>query len=115
MGAPAPNLSPSTYSVRLFNCDDSCQLLVDGRPILASGFGQDTGLVDITAQLKGGRNDLVFQVLNQVGAITYGFQVTGNGALIFQQVCGQAYVQGCENNRAMPAGVARQFSFTISQ
>ena len=103
------------YTVRLFYCDDGCRLLVNGGIVSTSGFGQDTGPADIGRWLHQGPNQLLLQVINQTGAITYGFQIMRDNNIVFQQVCGQVYVTGCGNNRIMPSGVARQFSFVISE
>ena len=105
----------SQYEVRLFNCDDGCRLVIKNNIVMSSGFGQDTGFVNVERFLSPGRNELDLQVWNQIGAITYGFQVKRDQELVFEQQCGQAYVRGCDNNRTMPSGVARQFSFVITR
>jgi tetratricopeptide (TPR) repeat protein len=107
--------APPQFTVRLFNCDDGCRLLVNGEIVSTSGFGQDTGPANIGRWLHQGQNQLLLQVINQTGAITYGFQIMRDNNIVFQQVCGQVYVTGCDNNRTMPSGVARQISFVISE
>jgi hypothetical protein len=105
--------SSDRWSLRVYNCDDSGRARLNGTTVVATGFGQDSGFRDITANLRAGANEVTFEVVNNGGAITYGFQVARNGSVVFQQACGTAYVVGCENNRTFPTGVARTFKYEI--
>jgi hypothetical protein len=77
------------------------------------GAGDPTDDIDITPSLKTGQNRIRFGVINKAGGIAYGFQVLKNKSLVFERVCGQAGVMGCDNNRTFPSGVAREFTYTI--
>jgi hypothetical protein len=103
----------ATYWVRVFNCDDGCRAYVDGRIVADIGFAQDTGWIDISNRLGSGAAKLKVQVINNAGGIAYGIQVRVNTTLVVNQVCGRAGAIGCDNNAVLPAGVAREFSYTI--
>jgi hypothetical protein len=113
--APTQSEKPiDRYSVRVFNCDDACRAFIQGRVVAASGFGEDSGWVDVTDAVRLSPTSIRFQVLNSMGAIAYGFQVRKNKALIFEQVCGTASVEGCEGNRQdFPIGVGREFQLNV--
>jgi hypothetical protein len=101
------------YFVRVFNCDDAGRALIQARVVAASGFGEDSGWVEVTDAVRLSPT-IRFQVLNSMGAIAYGFQVRKNKILIFEQVCGTASVEGCESNRQdFPIGVGREFQFNV--
>jgi hypothetical protein len=103
------------WAVRVFNSDDSGRARVNGASVVEMGFGQDSGFRDITTRLRSGSNQVVFEIVNTGGAITYGFEVSRNGAVVFRQACGTARVAGCNNNQTMPAGVARSFAYSIQR
>jgi hypothetical protein len=107
---PGFSIAGDYYSIRLFNCDDRCRALVDDKVILETEFGQDSGwLTDPNAQ----SGKLRFQVINNQGAITYGFQVRKGENIVFEKICGKSSVVGCENDRGFPAGVAREFTYDL--
>jgi hypothetical protein len=108
----SPNISglDDKYSIRLFNCDDGCRALIGDKVILETGFGQDSGwLTDPGAQ----SGKLRFQVINQQGAITYGFQVRKGQKIVFEEICGTSRVRGCENDRDFSAGMVREFTYEL--
>jgi hypothetical protein len=87
---------PANYSIGVFNCDDGCKAYVNGALVTETGFGEASGLIDVTQQVSKRRsNQLRFEVLIKVGAIAYGFQVWRNGELLFDRQCGKAFVVGC--------------------
>jgi hypothetical protein len=110
----ATQRSKDRYTVRVFNCDDGGRALVNGGLVTETGFGDDSGWIDITERLDSRDNSIKFQVINNVGAITYGFQVRKNGSIIFERECGTHHRYGCEDNRQdFPIGIAREFDFNV--
>lgn len=103
----------ATYSIRLFNCDDACRAYLNNQLVSEVGFAKDSGWTDISNRLSSGAAKLKFEVINNAGGIAYGIQVKVNGVLVVNQVCGRAGAIGCDNNAVSPAGVAREFSYTI--
>jgi hypothetical protein len=112
---PTPTPTPNdSYAIRVFNCDDGCRALINGKVVASTGFGKDSGWIDVTDDIGPGSTSITFQVLNNMGAIAYGFQVRKNGSLMFEQICGTAFVRGCEGNRQdFPVGVARDFMVNV--
>ncbi len=100
------------YSIRLFNCDDGCRAYVNGQLVDETRFGEDISS-DFIGWLQEGRNQIRFAVINDSGGIAYGIQVTKNGSVLFEKICGRAGQVGCENNRVFPRGVVREFTYTI--
>jgi hypothetical protein len=112
--APPPTPStPLTASVRVFNSDDIGRVLLNGQVLFEMGLGQDSGPVDITARLAPGANEVAFELVNDHGAIAYGFEVRQNGALVFQETCGLVLRAGCEDDKKYPPGVARRYVYTL--
>lgn len=107
--------SSGSYYVRVFNCDDGGQILINGNRVVSVGFGQDSGWINIASYLRRGSNKITFQSINQTGAITYGFQVQKGGIIKFNKTCGKAFVVGCDNNAVQPAGIARTFTYSITR
>jgi hypothetical protein len=113
--SPAPAAEPpKARSVRLFNVDDTARVSLNGQLLTEVGLGQDSGLVDITARLSRGPNELVFELINSHGSIAYGFEVREGQAIVFQETCGLAMRLGCEDDRKFPPGVVRRFVYTVS-
>lgn len=114
-----PNEKPTTeprqpiYYVRIFNCDDGCKVFVNDKMVAKTGFGDDSGLINITENLKTGKNNIKIIVINDIGAITYGYEIIKNGETLFHETCGSVYKLGCDNNRNFQVGVARTFSHEI--
>lgn len=107
--------STDRYFVRAFNCDDGGRAFVNGTMVAEVGFGDDSGWIEVTRHLVAGENFFKLQVINDGGAITYGFQVSRNDALIFNSTCGTHHQFGCENNRQnFPVGVAREIPFSVA-
>jgi hypothetical protein len=112
---PAPIAeAPKPRTVRLFNIDDTARVSVNGQVLAEVGLGQDSGLVDISARLGSGANEVVFELINSHGAISYGFEVRVGEAIVFQETCGLAMRFGCEDDRRFPPGVARRFVYTVT-
>ncbi len=91
-------------TIRVSNCDDGCRALLNGRVVLQTTFGQDSQWVDITNRLQPGSNELLFEVINQGGAITYTFEVRSGNRWLLNSTCGTAYISGCQGNRAFSPG-----------
>jgi tetratricopeptide (TPR) repeat protein len=104
---------PSTFLVRLFNCDDRCIVYLDGSAMREVGYGQDSGWMPLV-NLSRGPHRLTFEVWNEMGAITFGFSVLENGVLRFNNACGQAGSFGCFNNQARPRGLAQRFEYNFN-
>jgi hypothetical protein len=115
-GSPAPAVAevPKPRTVRLFNIDDTARVYLNGQLVSEVGLGEDSGLIDITARLSTGQNEVVFELINAHGAIAYGFQVRVGEAIVFQETCGLVMRLGCEDDRKFPPGVARRFAYTVS-
>ena len=110
-----PNITAGNqdrYSIRMFNCDDRCRILVNDRVVTEAGYKTDTGWIDVTSELRAGQNRFRFQVINNGEGITYSFVVRKNGATVFDKSCGTSGVAGCEN-REFPAGVARELTYDV--
>jgi hypothetical protein len=118
-GGPTPATPPSSQSalgsssIRLYNCDDIGRASLNGVPIVEIGLGQDTGRIDLTRALQPGPNELVFELYNDHGPITYGFEVRRADAIVFQETCGIVNQAGCENGRSFERGVVRRFTFIL--
>jgi len=112
---PPDSSQMERYFIRAFNCDDGGRAFVNGTLVATVGFGDDSGWVDVTRFLRHGRNSIKFQVINEIGAITYGFQVRRDQAILFNTSCGVHHQYGCEGNRDFPVGVARELSFDLIQ
>ena len=108
-----PPMAPRTSSVRVFNSDDVGRVLLNGQVLFEMGLGQDSGLVDITSKLSSGANEIVFELVNQHGAISYGFEVRQGDAIVFQETCGLVLRVGCEDDRKFPAGLVRRYVYTL--
>jgi hypothetical protein len=111
----APPAPPTLTSVRVFNSDDVGRVSLNGEVLLEMGLGQDSGAVDISAKLSPGANELVFELLNAHGAISYGFEVRRDGAIVFQETCGLVLRGGCEDDRKFPPGVIRRYVYALAR
>jgi hypothetical protein len=63
--------------------------------------------------LSSGQNELVFELINDHGAISYGFEVRVGDAIVFQETCGLVLRVGCEDDRKFPPGVVKRFEYTL--
>jgi hypothetical protein len=119
-GSPAPLQTPSppapqAVSVRLFNNDDAGSVFVNGELVRQATLGEDSGLVDVSSRLAPGPNEIAFELVNDHGGITYGFEVRVGDAIVFQQTCGIVFRAGCENDQKFPAGVIRRFTYVLQR
>ena len=110
---PATQSALGSSSIRLYNCDDIGRAMLNGVPVVEVGLGQDTGRIDLTRALQPGPNELVFELFNDHGPITYGFEVRRADAIVFQETCGIVNQAGCENGRSFDHGVVRRFTFIL--
>jgi hypothetical protein len=111
--SPPPPATPRASTVRVYNSDDTGRVLLNGQVLFEMGLGQDSGPVDITSRLAAGTNEVVFELVNQHGAISYGFEVRQGEAIVFQETCGLVLRVGCEDDRRYPAGVVRRYVYTL--
>jgi hypothetical protein len=115
-GPPAATpAAPQAVRVRLFNNDDIGRAFVDGSLLRQVGLGEDTGLVDVSSRLAPGANEIVFELENAHGAISYGFEVYVGDAVVFRETCGVVFRGGCESDQRFPAGVVRRFTYTVQR
>jgi hypothetical protein len=110
---PAPPAATPPSSVRVFNSDDIGRVSLNGQVLFEMGLGQDSGAVDITSKLSSGANEIVFELVNAHGAISYGFEVRKGDAIVFQETCGLVLRGGCEDDRKFPPGVIRRYVYTL--
>jgi tetratricopeptide (TPR) repeat protein len=106
--------SGGPYWVRAYNGDDGARILLNGSEVVRTGFGEDSGFVEISSKLKAGANYVSFIIDNTRGAITYGFQLRGAAGIIWEDKCGKAGSVGCNNNETMPVGEAYRVDRTIT-
>jgi hypothetical protein len=115
-GGPPPRAAEAprpASSVRVFNSDDIGRVSLNGQLLFEVGLAADSGAVDITSRLRSGANEIVFELFNAHGAISYGFEVREGSAIVFQQTCGIVFRSGCEDDRKFPSGVIRHYTYTI--
>ena len=112
---PVTPPAPLPVSVRLFNNDDIGRAFVDGSLLRQVGLGEDTGLVDVSARLVPGSNEIAFELENAHGAISYGFEVYEGETVVFREMCGVVFRGGCESDQRFPPGVVRRFTYTIQR
>ena len=113
-GPPPPAApTPRTATVRVFNSDDIGRVLLNGQVLFEMGLGQDSGAVDVTSRLSPGANEVVFELVNAHGAISYGFEVRQGEAIVFQETCGLVLRVGCEDDRKFPSGIVRRYVYTL--
>lgn len=93
---PRPGSTPRVRA-RLYDIDDSAELLVNGVHFLTRGFGANTDWLDVSAWLTAG-GTVQLKLRNTGGGYVYGFEVEREGTLIHQEHCGQFNVFGCNNN-----------------
>ena len=92
--------SESTYQARLYNCDDSCSLYVNGSLVLETGLNDDTGWQSVNFPVRAnGENQVTLVVPNKTGGYTYGAQIYNNkGNYVFKRECGVTFKRGCNGN-----------------
>jgi hypothetical protein len=112
--ATPPTAAPAV-NVRLFNNDDVGRVFVSGSLLRQVGLGEDTGRMDVSAQLLPGTNEIAFELENAHGAISYGFEVYVGEDVVFRETCGVVFRGGCESDQRFPPGVVRRFTYTIQR
>jgi hypothetical protein len=102
----------NVYEIRVFNCDDRCKARFGGSVVVETGFGQDSGWIDVTDKVNALANpQLTFEAINDREGYTYGFLVRKNGQTVMDHACGTSRIIGCENNRNEPERVVRLFTY----
>lgn len=87
-----------TYTIRLFNVDDTVTVYINGQQAARAGYFDQTGDVPIDSFLVPGRNELRITVDNLINGWTFGYELRKNGVLINEESCGTVGVWGCKNN-----------------
>lgn len=78
------------YYVSIYNIDDTGTVYVNDNLISSIGYGQESGLVDITDFLKVGYNTIRFVDTNDHGgAYAYGFRLYQDSSIIWADSCGK--------------------------
>ena len=103
----------NVYDIRVFNCDDQCRARFGGSVVVATGFGDDSGWIDVTQKVNAlaGRGQLTFEAINNGEGYTYGFLVRKNGQIVMDNACGTSRVIGCDNNRNESERNTRIFTY----
>jgi hypothetical protein len=91
------------YQLRLYNADDTLTATIsnsagNNQQLRQVGYGQDTGIVDVTSFVKPGSNTIHLSLFNTGGGYTYGYDFYVNGVKTDSNSCGTAGVVGCNNN-----------------
>jgi len=98
------------WSVRLFNIDDSMQVLVNGKLIRTCGLGQ-TCAQNLNSMVSG-ENTIVIRVRNGIRGFTYGYTLLKGTQVYHQDVCGWNDIAGCDQAE-LASGVVREFTFVV--
>lgn len=88
----------SDWSIRLYNTDDHGLAGLNGAIITETNFEEDSGWVDISDQMLPGDNILYFGTWNEGSGYTWGFSVSYNGQLVWDNTQGQKGVTGAYND-----------------
>jgi hypothetical protein len=102
-GKCSPSDSCPRVSLRLGHVDDRFFAYLNNsryanKLILKSGYGEDTGFVDITPQLTQGKNSIRLFLKNDLLGWTYGYSLEMGGSLLAQDECGDTGYYGCNQN-----------------
>jgi hypothetical protein len=111
--APPAAPPPGPVTVHLFNCDDDCYAFVNDQPVLTVSLGGEREL-EVDRYLRDGPNEIAFVLVNRGAGIAYGFEVKIGEALVFQQICGVIWRQGCDDDKRYPPGEARRYVYTLN-
>lgn len=107
------------YAIKVYNCDDLCQVFVNDQeiPISEVRQGEESRSIDITKFLVNRETKIRFQVVNIGGFITYGFQIRKNNDtdLIAELKCGLVNLIGCDKVKDPQIGVAAEFLYVLTQ
>jgi hypothetical protein len=87
-----------TYTIRLFNVDDTVTVYINGQQAARAGYFEDTGYLPIDAFLIPGRNEMRITVDNYIGGWTFGYEIRKNGVLVNEESCGTVGTWGCKGN-----------------
>jgi len=90
-------------SLRLGHADDRFYAYLHNsryanEAILATGYSEDTGFVDITPQLTEGQNSIHLFLKNDLLGWTYGYTLEKGGVVLAQDECGDTGYYGCDHN-----------------
>jgi len=90
-------------SLRLGHADDRFYAYLTNsryanKAILATGYSEDTGFVDITPQLTEGTNSIHLFLKNDLLGWTYGYTLEKGGVVLAQDECGDTGYFGCNHN-----------------
>ena len=87
------------YYVHVYNVDDLATATVNGKVVAVVNIFGDSGWVDITDDMKQGKNIIEFDLINTYIGWTYGFELRQDDSnIIFKDECGTVGVKGCFEN-----------------
>ncbi len=87
------------YYVHVYNVDDVANATVNGKLVVTENFLGDSGWVDITNDMKKGKNIIEFDLTNKIIGWTFGFALRQDDSnIIFRDECGTVGVEGCFHN-----------------
>ena len=98
--APTPSQSTSPTApviVKVYNVDDLAIVYVNGSQAFQVPFNTSKQ-VDITKQLRPGKNEVRLVLQNSERGYSYGFEINRNNESIFKEDCGKLNVNGCKGN-----------------
>ena len=98
-----PIAANASYLLRLYNVDDVLSAYItngtySNQLLLQTSFLQDSGLVDISAFVTPGENDISLQLFNGPSGWTYGYEFLIDGDIYASGICGTVNSYGCNNN-----------------
>jgi hypothetical protein len=92
-----PNQRARTdYRVTLDNTDDQIDVLLDGRRVLTSTFGEPINGFDLSPFLTPGDHLLTARIFNRKWTTTYGVRLTADGRTVWDERCGRVNVADAE-------------------
>ena len=101
------------WYVRTFQCDDRCEVYLNGSLVSRSDINEDSGWINITKRLRSGINRVKFEVINTGSGVAYHIQVRRDNTITFDASCGEIYRYGCDSNTIYPTGSIYSHYYTI--
>lgn len=109
--------TPDRYYIRVYNVDDYGYAYVNTKWVAFQTYATDSGWIDVTDDLRQGRNTITFNNNNLEHHWTYGFAVKRNSTVIYDESCGTAGDAGyiaCDWNNTVPGyTVSRSFDIDL--
>lgn len=112
---PPDERARSDYRVTLDNTDDQVDLLLDGRRVVTSTYGEPVNGFDLGPFLRPGQHLLTVRVFNRRWTTTYGVRLTAGGRTAWEERCGQVNVAGAECSQlGSRTGLVRTLEFQLA-